>query len=492
MLKNKNLALTLVALILTVTLMFSCVSVSAETAVSEPENGETVNLYDFKASFSTEKWLDNNGWSCYPYVRTADGTTVGVFDESNQEYTLEDDYGTKAWFKSNFISADFIHTSGQAVTGIVFEAPKSGLVNVMQSFEITGKPDNVYKFAVYKANAQTVEEGKIQDADIQSTIYPVGAANGSFKLLTQGTYEVLTIGANGTAKINIDEILSVEAGEKIIFVIARANASGGSYDKFMFEEFKVAYIENVYDYKADFSTTQLQDNVGWNYYPNINEGYCDDAKTYSTQDFEGAFYWKSSTYIGRDKMLFTNYVPGAIVYEVPKDGYVKVRHSVKVNNATTHGVKYGIFHAAAESVEAGKIQNADLLENMIYPANRASGLLTLGKEADRTEQAYDVITGGQSREVDEIVKVKAGEKIIISAARSAAPSGSITRLDFNELKISYLVSGDVNGDYTANAGDLTVLRKELLSNIKTLFTDVNVDGTVNLKDLVGLKKILIK
>ena len=260
----------------------------------------------------------------------------------------------------------------------------------------------------------------------------------------------------------------------------------------MFEEFKVAYIENVYDYKADFSTTQLQDNVGWNYYPNINEGYCDDAKTYSTQDFEGAFYWKSSTYIGRDKMLFTNYVPGAIVYEVPKDGYVKVRHSVKVNSATTHGVKYGIFHAAAESVEAGKIQNADLLENMIYPANRASGLLTLGKEADRTEQAYDVITGGQSREVDEIVKVKAGEKIIISAARSAAPSGSITRLDFNELKISYLVSGDVNGDYTANAGDLTVLRKELLSNIKILFTDVNVDGTVNLKDLVGLKKILIK
>lgn len=486
MLNFKRTTASLLALILTLALMFGCVSVNAQES-----SAEIPNLFDYKTSFSTEKWLDNDGWSYYPYVRTADGKTVGVFDESNQEYALIDDYNTKAWAKSNSISADFIHTSGQAVTGIVFEAPKSGLVNVMQSFNITGKVGNIYKFAVYKANAQTVEEGKIQDADIQSTIYPVGAANGSFALTTQGSYEVLTIASNGTAKINIDEIVEVEAGEKIIFVIARSNTGGGTYDKFMFDEFKVAYIDNVYDYKADFSTTQLQDNVGWNYYPNINEGYCDDAKTYSTKDFEGALYWQSGTYIGKDKMLFTSYVPGAIVYEAPKDGYVKVRHSVKVNSATTHGVKYGIFHAAAESVEVGKIQNADLLENMIYPANRASGLLALGKEADRTEQAYEVIAGGQSREVDEIVKVKAGEKIIISAARSTAPSGSITRLEFNELKISYLVSGDVNGDYETNANDLVTVRNVLLNAMDSFdFVDVNVDRNIDIKDLVRLKKII--
>lgn len=126
---------------------------------------------------------------------------------------------------------------------------------------------------------------------------------------------------------------------------------------------------------------------------------------------------------------------------------------------------------------------------MIYPANRASGLLTLGKEADRTEQAYDVVAGGQSREVDEIVKVKAGEKIIISAARSAG--SGITYLDFNEFKISYLVSGDVDGDYTTNANDLIVIRKVLLNAIETFdFADVNVDNIVNVKDLVRLKKII--
>ena len=480
----KKSLIGLLSLILTLTLMFSCVTVNAEETTAQ-----IPNLFDYKASFSTEKWLDNDGWSYYPYVRTADGTTVGVFDESTQEYTLVDDYETKAWFKSNFISADFIHTSGQAVSGIVFEAPKSGLVNVMQSFDITGKVGNVYKFAVYKANAQTTEEGKIQDADIQSTIYPVGAANGSFTLTTQGTYGVVAIGSDGTAKINIDEIVEVTAGEKIIFVIVRSNTNGGTYDKLMFDEFKVAYIENVYDYKADFSTTQHKDNIGWNYYPAVYDGIYDESTAYTTKSFEGADYWSMSTWVGKDKILFTNYVVGGIVYEAPKDGFIKVRHSFKVNNANTHGVKYGIFHAAAESVEAGKIQNADLLENMIYPANRASGLLTLGKEADRTEQAYDVIAGGQSREVDEIVKVKAGEKIIISAARSAG--SGITYLDFNELKISYLVSGDVDGDYTTNANDLIVIRKVLLNAIETFdFADVNVDDVVNVKDLVRLKKII--
>ena len=481
--KMKKAISILLTLMLTLTLMFSCVSVKAQE--SEPQN-----LFDYKASFSTEKWLDNDGWSYYPYVRTADGKTVGVFDESTEEYTTVEDYGTTAWFKSNFISADMIHTSGQAVSGIVFEAPRKGLVNIMQSFDITGKPDNIYKFAVYKAKAETTEEGKIQDADIMSTVYPVNVGVGSFGLTISGTYEVLTLASNGTAKINIDEIVEVEAGEKLIFVIVRANAGGGTYDKFMFDEFKVAYIENVYDYKTDFSTTQLQDNMGWSYYPNINEGYCDDAKTYGTQDFKGAFYGKSGTYIGKDKMLFTDYVPGAIVYEAPKDGFIKVRHSVKVNSATNHSVKYGIFHAAAESVEAGKIQNSDLLENMVYPANRASGLLSLGKETDRTQQAYDVIAGGQSREVDEIVKVKAGEKIIITAAR--ATGSSITYFDFNELKISYLISGDISGDYTANANDLVTL-KELILNVKDAidFADVNVDGKINVVDLVRLKKIIV-
>ncbi len=489
MLKNKKLALTLVALILTVALMFSCVSVSAETAVSEPENEETVNLYDFKTSFSTEKWLDNNGWSCYPYVRTADAT-VGVFDESNQEYTLEDDYGTKAWFKSNFISADFIHTSGQAVTGIVFEAPKSGLVNVMQSFDITGKVGNIYKFAVYKAKAETTEEGKIQDADILSTVYPVGAANGSFTLTTQGTYEVLEIASNGTAKINIDEIVEVEAGEKIIFVIARSNTGGGAYDKFMFDEFKVAYIDNVYDYKADFSLTQWKDNIGWNYYPavrdaNLTNGIFDESTTeYTVGTFGETQYWNKSNWISKDGLLFTGGLVTGIVYEAPKDGFIKVRHSFDLRTNGTPTIKYGIFKANANTVENGKIQDADINDTMVYPANTPSGTLNLIDKG-----TYDVVASGQSREVDEVVKVKAGEKIIFTFARASGTG--ITYLDFNELKISYLVSGDVNGDYETNANDLVTVRNVLLNAMDSFdFVDVNVDRNIDIKDLVRLKKII--
>ena len=481
----KKSILSLFALILTLTLMLGCVSVNATEATEE-----TPNLYDFKTSFSTEKWLDNNGWSCYPYVRTADGKTVGVFDESTQEYILADDYNTKAWFKSNFISADFIHTSGQAVTGIVFEAPKSGLVNVMQSFDITGKPDNVYKFAVYKAKAETTEEGKIQDVDILSTVYPVGADNGSFTLTAKGTYEVLTIGTNGTAKINIDEIVEVEAGEKIIFVIARANTGGEAYDKFMFEEFKVAYIENVYDYKADFSLTKWKDNIGWNYYPavrdaNLTNGIFDESTTeYTVGTFGGVQYWQKSNWIGKDGLLFTGGLVTGIVYEAPKDGFMKVRHSFDLRTNGTPTIKYGIFKANANTVENGKIQDADINDTMVYPANTNSGTLNLIDKG-----TYDVVTSGQSREVDEVVKVKAGEKIIFAFARASGTG--ITYLDFNELKISYLVSGDINEDYTTNANDLVSLITSLLEmDITSDFADVNIDGNIDVIDLVILKKII--
>ena len=481
----KKSILSLFALILTLTLMLGCVSVNATEATEE-----TPNLYDFKTSFSTEKWLDNNGWSCYPYVRTADGKTVGVFDESTQEYILADDYNTKAWFKSNFISADFIHTSGQAVTGIVFEAPKSGLVNVMQSFDITGKPGNVYKFAVYKAKAETTEEGKIQDVDILSTVYPAGADNGSFTLTTKGTYEVLTIGTNGTAKINIDEIVEVEAGEKIIFVIARANTGGEAYDKFMFEEFKVAYIENVYDYKADFSLTKWKDNIGWNYYPavrdaNLTNGIFDESTTeYTVGTFGGVQYWQKSNWIGKDGLLFTGGLVTGIVYEAPKDGFMKVRHSFDLRTNGTPTIKYGIFKANANTVENGKIQDADINDTMVYPANTNSGTLNLIDKG-----TYDVVTSGQSREVDEVVKVKAGEKIIFAFARASGTG--ITYLDFNELKISYLVSGDINEDYTTNANDLVSLITSLLEmDITSDFADVNIDGNIDVIDLVILKKII--
>lgn len=481
----KKSILSLFALILTLTLMLGCVSVNATEATEE-----TPNLYDFKTSFSTEKWLDNNGWSCYPYVRTADGKTVGVFDESTQEYILADDYNTKAWFKSNFISADFIHTSGQAVTGIVFEAPKSGLVNVMQSFDITGKPGNVYKFAVYKAKAETTEEGKIQDVDILSTVYPVGADNGSFTLTAKGTYEVLTIGTNGTAKINIDEIVEVEAGEKIIFVIARANTGGEAYDKFMFEEFKVAYIENVYDYKADFSLTKWKDNIGWNYYPavrdaNLTNGIFDESTTeYTVGTFGGVQYWQKSNWIGKDGLLFTGGLVTGIVYEAPKDGFMKVRHSFDLRTNGTPTIKYGIFKANANTVENGKIQDADINDTMVYPANTNSGTLNLIDKG-----TYDVVTSGQSREVDEVVKVKAGEKIIFAFARASGTG--ITYLDFNELKISYLVSGDINEDYTTNANDLVSLITSLLEmDITSDFADVNIDGNIDVIDLVILKKII--
>ena len=481
----KKSILSLFALILTLTLMLGCVSVNATEATEE-----TPNLYDFKTSFSTEKWLDNNGWSCYPYVRTADGKTVGVFDESTQEYILADDYNTKAWFKSNFISADFIHTSGQAVTGIVFEAPKSGLVNVMQSFDITGKPGNVYKFAVYKAKAETTEEGKIQDVDILSTVYPAGADNGSFTLTAKGTYEVLTIGTNGTAKINIDEIVEVEAGEKIIFVIARANTGGEAYDKFMFEEFKVAYIENVYDYKADFSLTKWKDNIGWNYYPavrdaNLTNGIFDESTTeYTVGTFGGVQYWQKSNWIGKDGLLFTGGLVTGIVYEAPKDGFMKVRHSFDLRTNGTPTIKYGIFKANANTVENGKIQDADINDTMVYPANTNSGTLNLIDKG-----TYDVVTSGQSREVDEVVKVKAGEKIIFAFARASGTG--ITYLDFNELKISYLVSGDINEDYTTNANDLVSLITSLLEmDITSDFADVNIDGNIDVIDLVILKKII--
>ena len=482
----KKSILSLFALILTFTLMLGCVSVNAAEATAE-----TPNLYDYKTSFSTEKWLDNNGWSYYPYVRTADGKTVGVFDESTQEYTTAEDYGTTAWFKSNFISADFIHTSGQAVTGIVFEAPKSGLVNVMQSFDITGKPGNVYKFAVYKAKAETTEEGKIQDADILSTVYPAGATTaGSFALINTGSYEVLTIGTNGTAKINIDEIVEVEAGEKIIFVIARANTSGGSYDKFMFDEFKVAYIDNVYDYKADFSLTKWKDNIGWNYYPlvrdtNLVNGIFDESTTeYTVGKFGEVQYWQKSNWIGKDGLLFTSGLVTGIVYEAPKDGFMKVRHSFDLRTDGTPTIKYGIFKANANTVENGKIQDADINDTMVYPANTTSGTLNLTDKG-----TYDVVASGQSREVDEVVKVKAGEKIIFAFAR-AAGSG-ITYLDFNELKISYLVSGDVNEDYITNANDLVSLRVSILDEETPVgFADVNIDGNIDVIDLVRLKKII--
>lgn len=481
----KKSILSLFALILTLALMLGCVSVNATEATEE-----TPNLYDFKTSFSTEKWLDNNGWSCYPYVRTADGSTVGVFDESTQEYTLEDDYNTKAWFKSNFISADMIHTTGNAVSGIVFEAPKSGLVNVMQSFDITGKPGNVYKFAVYKAKAETTEEGKIQDVDILSTVYPAGADNGSFTLTAKGTYEVLTIGTNGTAKINIDEIVEVTAGEKIIFVIARANTGGEAYDKFMFEEFKVAYIENVYDYKADFSLTKWKDNIGWNYYPavrdaNLTNGIFDESTTeYTVVTFGGVQYWQKSNWIGKDGLLFTGRLVTGIVYEAPKDGFMKVRHSFDLRTDGTPTIKYGIFKANANTVENGKIQDADINDTMVYPANTNSGTLNLIDKG-----TYDVVTSGQSREVDEVVKVKAGEKIIFAFARASGTG--ITYLDFNELKISYLVSGDINEDYTTNANDLVSLRTSILDEeISTGFADVNIDGNIDVIDLVRLKKII--
>ena len=481
----KKSILRLFALILTLTLMLGCVSVNATEATEE-----TPNLYDFKTSFSTEKWLDNNGWSCYPYVRTADGKTVGVFDESTQEYILADDYNTKAWFKSNFISADFIHTSGQAVTGIVFEAPKSGLVNVMQSFDITGKPGNIYKFAVYKAKAETTEEGKIQDVDILSTVYPAGADNGSFTLTAKGTYEVLTIGTNGTAKINIDEIVEVTAGEKIIFVIARANTGGEAYDKFMFEEFKVAYIENVYDYKADFSLTKWKDNIGWNYYPavrdaNLTNGIFDESTTeYTVGTFGGVQYWQKSNWIGKDGLLFTGGLVTGIVYEAPKDGFMKVRHSFDLRTDGTPTIKYGIFKANANTVENGKIQDADINDTMVYPANTTSGTLNLTDKG-----TYDVVASGQSREVDEVVKVKAGEKIIFAFARAAG--NGITYLDFNELKISYLVSGDINEDYTTNANDLVSLRVSILDEEMPIgFADVNIDGNIDVIDLVRLKKII--
>jgi len=56
--------------------------------------------------------------------------------------------------------------------------------------------------------------------------------------------------------------------------------------------------------------------------------------------------------------------------------------------------------------------------------------------------------------------------------------------------------GDINGDYTVNAGDLTTFRKYLSGNMELndyqLYnSDINIDGKYNLKDFILLKKLLV-
>ena len=252
----------------------------------------------------------------------------------------------------------------------------------------------------------------------------------------------------------------------------------------------LAYIENVYDYKADFSLTKWKDNIGWNYYPavrdaNLTNGIFDESTTeYTVGTFGGVQYWQKSNWIGKDGLLFTGGLVTGIVYEAPKDGFMKVRHSFDLRTDGTPTIKYGIFKANANTVENGKIQDADINDTMVYPANTNSGTLNLIDKG-----TYDVVTSGQSREVDEVVKVKAGEKIIFAFARASGTG--ITYLDFNELKISYLVSGDINEDYTTNANDLVSLRTSILDEeISTGFADVNIDGNIDVIDLVRLKKII--
>ena len=258
----------------------------------------------------------------------------------------------------------------------------------------------------------------------------------------------------------------------------------------MFDEFKVAYIYNVYDYKADFSLTKWKDNIGWNYYPlvrdtNLVNGIFDESTTeYAVGKFGEVQYWQKSNWIGKDGLLFTSGLVTGIVYEAPKDGFMKVRHSFDLRTDGTPTIKYGIFKANANTVENGKIQDADINDTMVYPANTTSGTRNLTDKG-----SYDVVASGQSREVDEVVKVKAGEKIIFAFAR--ASGNGITYLDFNELKISYLVSGDINEDYITNANDLVSLRVSILDEEMPIgFADVNIDGNIDVIDLVRLKKII--
>ncbi len=47
---------------------------------------------------------------------------------------------------------------------------------------------------------------------------------------------------------------------------------------------------------------------------------------------------------------------------------------------------------------------------------------------------------------------------------------------------------DLNCDGNINAGDITILRKELFSSSGDLKYDINGNGTVDVRDLINLKK----
>lgn len=388
-------------------------------------------VYDYTKGFSGIQGMNN--W----YYNSSADAEYSATNTSVLQGSGEDAYWSSAKGAGTFFYKDKVTLAASTFSRIIFEAPKSGTIEIKKKIDVTGIPSGAVKYSIYKAN---------QDATLEGALYPIGSLKSVNMAKGASNYNAYD---TNNLKDDISVTTHVKEGQHIVFSMLYTGAGSHTVD---LTEFTITYVEDVYDYTKDFSGIQGMNN--WYY----NSESISDYSTENTSAFQGSgenAYWSNAggtgTFFYKDKATLAKNKWSRIIFEAPKSGTIRIEKKLDVSGITSGAVKYSIYKANRDAT----------LEGALYPIGSLKSVNMVSGQSNYN--AYDV--NNPTANISVTTHVKEGQHIVFSMLYTGTDKHTVKTTDF---KITYVE--DVY-DYTKDFSGVQGMNNWYYNPAQTTFED---------------------